>query len=85
MIYLVAGHDCHFVISSNNELGAISAVEEIWRGFEAKAIDIEEAGDFANWLDSLKGVYDIKPIHRHEAMEWFERRLDGDDSIFIRL
>lgn len=75
-----------FICLGANSTDAILDAYRIWAGHDKFEDAYEEAGSGNALVEQLKvEVFDCTELHRHDVLEYVERRLDGDNSINISL
>ena len=73
------------VVSGENRADAILRFNALLFGKFKQVIEIQQDydGDTNAFCEVLLGAFEVTELHRHDVLEWVERKLDGDNSISI--
>lgn len=75
----------NFVTSGENTTDAVIDAYQRWESDKFDE-ELEEAGSFNELAETLLAeLFDVTELHRHDVLEYVERRLDGDKDITISL
>ncbi len=76
----------NFVTSGENRTDAVLDAYKQWAGDDKYEDAYEEAGSGNELAEQcLAEIFDCTELHRHDVLEYVERRLDGDRNITISL
>lgn len=75
------------VVNGENRADAILRFNALLFGKSTQDIEISQEydGDTNAYCEVLLGAFEVTELHRHDVVEWVERKLDGDKSISILL
>jgi hypothetical protein len=74
------------IVAGENAADAVLRYDYHLMGADHQNDGILECDDSTNaYCQKLLAEYDVSELHRHDVLEYVERRLDGDKSITIIL
>jgi hypothetical protein len=85
MYYFCKNNAMSAVVMGENRADAALKLDKHIHGVtdQRMMIDINHDGDTNAFCGVLLSEWEVTELHRHDVLEWVERKLDGDNSISI--
>lgn len=73
------------IVKGENRADAVLKLDRhlIGRTDQQMLIDLNHDGDTNAYCEVLLWDWDVTELHRHEALEWVERKLDGTEVTIL--